>query len=126
MRRPALAVVAAAVFARRVDRQVADAATSVAVTWRAVSGTAAGLGSALALLGPFAWWWAVRDRRAGLLLLGAVVAEWHERGRPGDLPDYAARALVDQAAYGAGVVSGCVRHRTLAPLMPRTGRSRER
>jgi hypothetical protein len=78
----------------------------------------------MALLGPLAWWAATRDRRAALLLVASVVQEWRDRSRPEDLPAFAARVLLDQAAYGAGVVAGCVGHRTAGPLVPRSGRSR--
>ena len=37
----------------------------------------------------------------------------------GDELRYTLIALGDQAAYGAGVVAGCVRHRTWRPLRPR-------
>jgi mycofactocin system glycosyltransferase len=115
---PAVAV--AALSARRVDRALQDVPASARVVADGVVRTAVGLGKALALLGPVAWWAATRDRRAALLLLGAVAHAWHERGRPEDLPAFATRALLDQAAYGAGVLTGCVRDRTVAPLLPRT------
>jgi mycofactocin glycosyltransferase len=114
-----LAAAVASLSVRRVDRVLQDLPTSARVVAHGVVGTAAGAGRALALLGPVAWWAAVRDRRVALLLLAAVVHEWHERGRPEDLPAFAGRALLDQAAYGAGVVTGCARTGTAAPLVPR-------
>ncbi|MCW2669015.1 MAG: hypothetical protein JWO27_912, partial [Frankiales bacterium] len=33
---------------------------------------------------------------------------------------YVGEGLLEQAAYGAGVIAGCARHRTLRPLLPRT------
>jgi mycofactocin system glycosyltransferase len=113
------ALATAAVSTHRADRVVEDVPESARLVADAVLRTSVGVGKALALLGPLAWWAAARDRRAALLLLGAVAHEWHERGRPEDLPAFASRALLDQAAYGAGVVAGCLRHRTAAPLVPR-------
>ncbi|HEY6480482.1 MAG TPA: hypothetical protein VIZ00_10660, partial [Streptosporangiaceae bacterium] len=38
-------------------------------------------------------------------------------GRPGPVR-FTARALADQAAYGAGVYAGCLRERMIAPVLP--------
>jgi mycofactocin system glycosyltransferase len=118
-RRPVLATAAAAVAAARLDRTVGDPATSARLVGSATAGTALGLGRALALAGPLAWVAAGRDRRVAALLVAPLVREWWHRGRPGDPARYVGRALLDDAAYGSGVVAGCVRHRTGAPLRPR-------
>jgi mycofactocin glycosyltransferase len=58
------------------------------------------------------WAWA-----AVLLVLPATV-DWWQR-RPGmDPVRWAAVCLADDLAYGAGVWAGCIRARTVAPLLP--------
>jgi len=118
-RRPVLALTAAAVATARLDRQVHHPATSARLVGSATTGTALGLGRALALAGPLAWAAGVRDRRVAALLLAPAVREWWHRRPAEDPATYAGRALLDEAAYGAGVLAGCVRHRTAAPLRPR-------
>jgi mycofactocin system glycosyltransferase len=118
-RRPWLAAAVAGASAVRLDRQVHDLPVSVSLVAQSVRGTGLGLGRALALLGPLAWAAAARDRRVALLLVAPYLVEWGER-RPGlDPLTYAATALLDQAAYGAGVLVGCLRERNGAPLRPR-------
>jgi mycofactocin system glycosyltransferase len=121
-RRPVLAAAVAAVATVRLDRHLDDLPTSARCIGAATEGTALGLGRALALLGPVAWMLARKDRRAAVLLLAPVVKEWRERRPDEDAVPYGVRVLLDQAAYGAGVLVGCARHRTAAPLLPRTGR----
>jgi mycofactocin system glycosyltransferase len=122
-RRPGLALGAAAVATARLDRQVRDLPTSARCVGAATGGTALGLGRALALLGPVGWAFGAKDRRVAVLLVAPLVEEWSRR-RPAEPPiRYGVRVLLDQAAYGAGVLAGCVRHRTAEPLVPRTGRS---
>jgi mycofactocin system glycosyltransferase len=119
-RRRRLALAAAAVPAARLDQQLHDPETSLRCVGAATAGTALGLGRALQLLGPLAWWAAARDRRVAALLLAPVVHEWWQR-RPEERPvAFGARVLLDQAAYGAGVVAGCVRSGAAEPLLPRT------
>ena len=117
-RRPVLAAAAAAVATGRLDRQVRDRRTSGWIVLRSVEGTALGAGRALSLLGPVAWLGA-RDRRVAALLVAPYLKEWWERRPGGDPVTFVATALVEQAAYGAGVVAGCVRERTWGPLLPR-------
>jgi mycofactocin system glycosyltransferase len=119
MGRPALAGVAAAVTGRRIEQHLHDPAVAARVTGRAVMGTAQGLGQALALLGPLAWWGAWRRPALSALLAWPLVVEQVER-RPEAAPlRYVAEGLLEQAAYGAGVLAGCVRHRTVEPVRPR-------
>lgn len=118
-RRPALALGVAAVSTARLDRQLNDHATSAALVAQSVRGTALGLGRALALLGPLAWARAVRDRRLAGLLVAPYLLEWAERRPAQDPVSWTAGALLGQAAYGAGVLAGCITHRTLEPLRPR-------
>jgi mycofactocin system glycosyltransferase len=118
-RRPGAAVAAAALATARLDRTVGDPATSARLVTSATAGTALGLGRTLALAGPLAWAAGARDRRVAALLVAPLLREWWHRGRPQDPARYVGRALLDDAAYGSGVVAGCVRHRTAAPLRPR-------
>jgi mycofactocin system glycosyltransferase len=59
-----------------------------------------------------------RRLAAASLLAGPPLADGARRGDGAQLPAAAARALADQAAYGAGVYAGCLRERTAAPLRP--------
>jgi mycofactocin system glycosyltransferase len=78
-----------------------------------------------------AWWPAAlaaallmpRTRRplAAVALLPPL-AEWWRQRPPLDPVSYGALRLADAAAYGAGVWAGCVRERTLSPLLPRLER----
>lgn len=120
-RRPVLAVATAGLMTARLDRQVHDRAASARLVAESVRSTGYGVGRALALLGPVGWLLA-RDRRAAVLLLAPILAEWNGR-RAADPVTYTAATLLDQAAYGAGVVRGCVTHRTAGPLLPRQGRA---
>ena len=119
-RRPYAAAAVAAVSAARLDRTLGDPALSARCVADATAGTALGLGRALQLLGPLAWLAATRDRRVAALLVAPAVVEWRERRPREDLAPHAVRILLDQAAYGAGVVLGCFRHRALQPLRART------
>lgn len=120
--RPHLLAVPAAVTAWRVHGRL-PSAVAAPVTAHALVSAAAGLGQALALTGPVGWLLATRQRKVAALLALPFLLEWHDRGRPGGPVRYLARALADQAAYGAGVLAGCVRHRTAGPLVPRLHRA---
>ena len=112
LRRPRTALATAAVMTVRLDRQVQDPITSARLVASSVSSTALGLGRAAALLGPLGW-------RRPLLVVAPYLLEWWQRRPDEDPVRYVGRALLDQAAYGAGVVTGCVTHRTTIPLRPR-------
>ena len=62
-----------------------------------------------------------RRLAAASLLAGPPLTEWaalrDASGRPGPVR-FTARALADQAAYGAGVYAGCLRERMIAPVLP--------
>lgn len=122
LRRPRLALVAVAAASFQLDRSVRHPVKSVELVGRSTVATGLGVGQALALTGPLAWLAAVRSKRAAVLLLLPFVVEWAS-ARPGGHPiTHAGRGLLDQAAYGAGVVSGCLRHRTVRPLVPKATR----
>ena len=110
---PPAGVVAAIALAARHHRQVRDPLLAARITGRGLLRTAVGIGRCAALAGPLAW------SRPALVAL-PLLADWQDR-RTGDPVRFVAVALLDEAAYGAGVVAGCARHRTLAPLVPRAG-----
>jgi mycofactocin system glycosyltransferase len=62
-----------------------------------------------------------RRLAAASLLAGPPLADWAAQrdagGRPGPVR-FTARALADQAAYGAGVYAGCLRERIISPVLP--------
>ncbi len=74
---------------------------------------------------------ATRSRTARRALAVSAVlpalAEWRERRPALDPVTWTALVLADDAAYCAGVWAGCLRHRTLQPLLPswRAGRVAE-
>jgi mycofactocin glycosyltransferase len=82
------------------------------------------LGSAVART-----WWplavpaALAVRRARLplaaLVLAAPVLDWRQRRPPMDPARYVAARLLDDLAYSLGVWQGCLRQRTIRPLLPR-------
>jgi mycofactocin system glycosyltransferase len=116
---PLVAAAAAGVTGARLDRHLHDPVASARVTGRAVSGTAQGLGKALSLAGPVAWAAALRrPQLLGLLALPLVLEQLQRRPEANPFR-YVGEGLAEQAAYGAGVVSGCVRERTARPLLPR-------
>ena len=124
-RRPTLAAAIAAASTARVNRQLHAPGASGALVARAVTGTGLGLGRALALTGPAGWIVAARHRRLAPLLVAPYLVEWAQRGAERDPLRYTLGALLDQAAYGAGVVAGCVTQRTAEPLLPRVLWSRK-
>ncbi|GAB2478219.1 mycofactocin biosynthesis glycosyltransferase MftF [Jatrophihabitans fulvus] len=69
-----------------------------------------------------------RATRAGAIAVLAVppLVAWRRAGGRTtglDPVRFAALALADDLAYGAGVITGCLRHRTTVPLRPRRARS---
>ncbi len=113
-KRPLLAAGVAAWSVKQLDRHLEYLPTSTSVIGLSVKGTALGMGRALALLGPLGW-----RRRTALLLVAPALEEWRQRRPAVDPVTYTVTTLLDQAAYGAGVVAGCLRHRTGRPLLPR-------
>lgn len=119
IRHPVLAAAAAATATARIDRQVHDTRTSALLVGQATAGTALGVGRAMQLAGPLAWLAARRHPVGAALLVAPLLHEWWQRRPTEDPVSFTARGLLDQAAYGAGVVAGCVLHRTARPLLPR-------
>jgi mycofactocin glycosyltransferase len=61
-----------------------------------------------------------RTRRAcALALIVPALSDWVRNRGETDAATYGALHIADDVAYGAGVWSGCVRQRTVAPLVPR-------
>jgi mycofactocin system glycosyltransferase len=117
---PLVAAAAAGVTVQRLERHLHEPAASVRVTGRAIAGTAQGLGRALSLVGPFGWLAGWRRPQLLALLALPLVVEQLERRPDAAVARYVGEGLLEQAAYGAGLVVGCLRHRTLRPLLPRT------
>jgi mycofactocin system glycosyltransferase len=95
-------------------------ATAVAMTWlgggRYLTQYASPLLVALMLPGGRRRWG--RRAAAASLLLGPSLAAWATRRPAVDPIRYAAVALAEDIAYGAGVWAGCIQHRTVRPLRP--------
>jgi mycofactocin system glycosyltransferase len=89
------------------------------------------LGSALSRT-----WWplvipaAVAVRRLRLpvaaLMLAPPLLDWADRRPPLDPARYVAARLLDDAAYSVGVWHGCLRRRTIRPLLPAIGKASSR
>jgi mycofactocin system glycosyltransferase len=145
-RRPVTAAVltgtATALLARRLSAVTGEGwplPATRATAWRlairlAGGGTlAAGrpLGSALSRT-----WWPVAIPAAvavpklrlpvAALMLTPPLIDWADRRPPLDPARYVAARLLDDAAYSVGVWQGCIRRRTLRPLIPAIGASRGR
>jgi mycofactocin system glycosyltransferase len=67
-----------------------------------------------------------RTGTAALLLAEPVAAWWSRRAHATDPFRWTATHLAEDVAYGAGVLAGCARARTIAPLLPRIRRVRVR
>lgn len=123
LRKPRLALATAVVASMQLDRSVHDLPKSAELVGRSTAATALGLGQGLALLGPVGWLVAGRSTRLTALLVAPFLVEWASMRPGGDAVTHTGRGLLDQAAYGVGVVVGSAQHRTLRPLLPRTSRS---
>jgi mycofactocin glycosyltransferase len=125
-RRPlaATAIVAlnAAVLARRTRRSGAPLPLALAWSARSVGHTLLGWSRATTMLAAptlVAGLRARRSRPAALaLLLAAPLHDWIASRPALDPARWTIACLADDVAYGAGVWSGCIRHRTLRPLLP--------
>jgi mycofactocin system glycosyltransferase len=128
--RPRTAIVitasASALLLRRLALAPTDALLAPVTVATGVVADAAAIGHALRRE-----WWPVgalclryvgrsRAARAGAVAMLAPVAWEYASHRPrADLPRYAALRLIEDAAYGSGVIASAIRRRTLAPLTPR-------
>ena len=62
--------------------------------------------------------WRRTRRGAALALLAPAIGDWVARPGELDLVRFSAWHVADDIAYGTGVWFGCLRARTLAPLLP--------
>jgi mycofactocin system glycosyltransferase len=62
-------------------------------------------------------------RPVAALILAPPLLDWADRRPPLDPARYVAARLLDDAAYSLGVWQGCLRRRTIAPLLPSLGKS---
>jgi mycofactocin glycosyltransferase len=60
------------------------------------------------------------------LMLAPPLLDWADRRPPLDPVRYTAARLLDDAAYSIGVWQGCLRRRTIRPLTPAVGKTRDR
>jgi mycofactocin system glycosyltransferase len=60
-------------------------------------------------------------RPAAALILAPPLLDWADRRPPLDPVRYVAARLLDDAAYSLGVWQGCLRRRTVRPLLPMIG-----
>lgn len=101
---------------------------ALAGTWRGVGRYATQFG--LPLLAVAAWRGRRSVRRTATVVALAVapaIADWTEQRPDTSLPRYVAGRIADDAAYGAGVYTGCLKERTVAPLrVAMSKRTRER
>ena len=127
-RRPVLAAALLAGSTRSVTRQVArfGVPTALSLRWSAegAAWTAVGLGHALTQLwGPVLVVGARRSRRRAVTVAALMavppMVEWWRRRPPLDPVRWTLAAVADDMAYGAGVWWGCIRHRSIGPLLPR-------
>ena len=96
----------------------------VASTWRNVHQTLLGMSRYGTQFGAPLLAAALLHRRtrvpAAALLLARPLAAYLTRRPPVDPVRHTLASIADDVAYGAGVVTGCVRARTAVPLRPRT------
>ncbi len=110
----------AAVMARRVhDRGIP---VSLTVRWsaEAAAWTVVGMGRAATMLAaPVLVVALLRGRRtAALLVLAPPLVEWWRRRPHLDPFRWVLASVADDVAYGAGVWAGCLRWRSIGPLLP--------
>jgi mycofactocin system glycosyltransferase len=124
--RPRLGVAALALHVALIDRRLRRTGVprSQVVAWsaRAAGRTFLAWARAATALGAPALLVALRRphaRYAALaLLVTAPAEEWARRRPPLDPLRWTAACIVDDAAYGLGVWWGCLRHRSVTPLLP--------
>jgi mycofactocin system glycosyltransferase len=62
-------------------------------------------------------------RPVAALILAPPLLDWADRRPPLDPARYVAARLLDDAAYSLGVWQGCLKRRTIRPLLPLVGKS---
>lgn len=129
----AVAAVAAGLLARKLQSASVDPTVAPLVVGKGLVADAVAVGHALRRewcpLGWLALAAAPRSRVARLAafsMLAPVVFEWLTRRPQVDLPRYVALRLVEDAAYGGGVIASAVRGRRPGVLLPRVSLPRLR
>jgi len=129
--RPVPAALAGLLFvgaATRLARLMPDADTPVRAATLLTLATLRSTGEQLGRCATRHYWppailAALLSKRARWLLLAGAVLDGlldHKRcGRPQGLPAYLLLRRLDDLAYGTGLWAGAIRHRTVAPLLPR-------
>jgi mycofactocin glycosyltransferase len=119
----AMSVISGLALARRAAK--AGIPRDLVARWsgQALVSTAEGIGRAGTIVaGPALVLVATCSRRyrwsALALLLGPPLGEWLRRRPPLDPVRWSAASLADDFAYGLGVWRGCLKERTVAPLVP--------
>jgi hypothetical protein len=128
-RRPLIGTGVALVAGLRVGRRLRAAGAppwhGLTAAAQAAGVTALGLGRVGTMLAPFALAAGLRSPRsrpaALVLMAGPPLADWWTRRPALDPLRWTAAAVADDLAYGAGVWAGCIRERTVAPLVPSLG-----
>jgi mycofactocin system glycosyltransferase len=127
-RRPAAALALLAGSTLSLTRQVRrfGVPTALALRWsvEGAAWTAVGLGRALTeLWGPALVAGALRNRKwaitAAALVAVPPMVEWWRRHPALDPVRWSLASVADDMAYGTGVWWGCIRDRTVGPLVPR-------
>jgi mycofactocin system glycosyltransferase len=126
---PIVGALIAGTTALRLRRRLREAAVPTADATRGAL-----LAPPQAALGAAHWagqlWWPIlllaagsRRRRTPVLwvLLAPPLVEYVRRRPPVDPLRWTVAVLADDAAYGLGVWAGCLRQRTMRPLLPRIG-----
>jgi mycofactocin system glycosyltransferase len=118
-------LVAGALLSRRLSALEVPPTEGFRITARSVTGTAEAISrtavslAAPALIGAGALGGSRTRRRVLALLATAPLLEWSRRRPRLDPLRWTAAWLADEIAYGAGVWAGCLRERSVAPLLPR-------
>ena len=132
--RPVLAAGIVATSAVPLSRKVRPLGIPARQAWRWSAGgvgwTVVGLGRAATMPGwPGLLALAATGRRgrraAAALLIAPATVEWLRTRPELDLPRWVAASVADDLAYGVGVWTGCLRERTLGPLLPTLRGDRE-
>jgi len=109
----AVAAGATALLSRRLSTSTRDVPTAEVV--RLAARGQLGAGRLLAAASRRVWWPLLLPTRRGRRVLAAAYTPFAvQTASPGRL----ALRIADDVAYGAGVWTGCVRHRTATPLLP--------
>lgn len=119
----ALLAAATGAMARPLRRHQVPASMALRWSTLAVGWTVVGVGRALTVLAaPVVVAGVVRRRRwgvaAALVMTVPPMVDWWQRRPPLDPVRWSLASLADDMAYGAGVWLGCIRARTLGPLLP--------